>query len=104
MPAKVDKLIAGVSEADVARIDAILERLEKIHAAYNRPPSTTAIQQANARALLLCHAVIPLKLDAMLIGPEYDFLHDIVGIQRHLDMKTGRMGGCFLPRYARLED
>lgn len=33
--------------------------------------------------------------------PDYDFAHDIMGIRRHLDRKTGKLTDCFLPRCAK---
>ena len=45
----------------------------------------------------------PLKLDELLAAPEFDFAHDVAGIQRHINRKTGELGDCFLPRYADVE-
>ena len=42
----------------------------------------------------------PLALQALLDADEGDFLHDIGGINRHLDRDTGRLGDGFIPRYA----
>lgn len=42
----------------------------------------------------------PLKLSDMLTGLDCDVFHDIAGIFRHLDRQTGKLGGCFVPRYA----
>lgn len=43
----------------------------------------------------------PLDLQKLLDAPDLDFLHDILGINSHLDQSTGRLEGCFLPRCAR---
>lgn len=43
----------------------------------------------------------PLRLEDMLTAPVMDLMHDIVGIRRHLDRKTGKLGDCFSPRYSR---
>lgn len=45
----------------------------------------------------------PLDLAALLAADGFDFLHDIVGICRHIDRRTGKLGDCFYPRYARHE-
>lgn len=51
-----------------------------------------------------CHrSGCPLDLEALAGAPEADFVHDIAGIQRHIDRRTGRLGDCFLPRFAKLE-
>lgn len=43
----------------------------------------------------------PLDLDGLLISENFDFFHDIVGIARNIDRKTGQLKNCFLPRYAK---
>ena len=50
------------------------------------------------------HNVIPLDLAGLLASPDGDFGHDVFGVRRHLDRATGELGGCFLPRYARIPD
>jgi hypothetical protein len=42
-----------------------------------------------------------LDLQRLLDADEFNFAHDIFGIQIHIDRKTGKLGGHFLPRYAR---
>lgn len=44
---------------------------------------------------------IPMDLDRLLAFEDFDFNHDIVGIQRHINRKTGVLEGHFLPRCAR---
>ena len=41
-----------------------------------------------------------LKLQKLLDADLGDFLHDICGIGSNLDMETGQLQNCFLPRYA----
>ena len=43
----------------------------------------------------------PLKLQLFLDGKEGDFLHDIMGIEQHLDRTTGKLGDGFLPRFSK---
>ena len=43
----------------------------------------------------------PLDLQALLDFDDYQFMHDVFGIARHLNRKTGQLGNCFLPRSAR---
>ena len=49
-----------------------------------------------------CHANgCPLLLDQLLHAAENSsFAHDVWGISRHIDRRTGKLTGCFLPRYA----
>lgn len=42
-----------------------------------------------------------LDFDKLLAADDFNFMHDITGINRHLDRETGKLGGCFLPRCAR---
>ena len=42
----------------------------------------------------------PLDLVGLLAADDFNFAHDIGGIQRHIDRETGRLGGHFLPRFA----
>ncbi len=48
-----------------------------------------------------CHANgCRLKLHELMNAPDFDFAHDVFGIQRHIDRDTGKLGHCFVPRYA----
>ena len=42
----------------------------------------------------------PLKLKELLDTDDYNFLHDIIGIENHIDRETGKLQNCFLPRYS----
>jgi hypothetical protein len=42
----------------------------------------------------------PLRLGDLLASDTFEFIHDIVGIERHVDRKTGKLRGFFVPRYA----
>lgn len=53
--------------------------------------------------LAATHATCPLDLGKLLAFDEFNFLHDIAGIARHLDRRTGHLTGHFLPRCARPE-
>ena len=44
--------------------------------------------------------VIPLDLAALLAADDFNFTHDIIGIQRNFNRSTLQMDNCFLPRYA----
>ncbi len=41
-----------------------------------------------------------LKLVDLLKADNSNFLHDVIGINQHLDRDTGKLMDCFLPRYA----
>ena len=46
------------------------------------------------------HERTPLDLDRLRDAPLGDFIHDIVGIYRHLDRPTGKLG-VFSPRFTK---
>jgi hypothetical protein len=51
-----------------------------------------------------CHANgCPLKLDELLAADGFNFSHDVFGIRRHIDRKTGQLMDCFVPRFAQPE-
>jgi hypothetical protein len=50
--------------------------------------------------LFFAHKQFALRLEELLVAPDFDFIHDFCGIQQHIDRATGEMGDCFVPRYA----
>lgn len=47
------------------------------------------------------HVHCPLRLDDLLAADDFNFAHDITGINRHLNHETGQLTNHFLPRFAR---
>ena len=47
------------------------------------------------------HLNIPLKLEELEKAEDFDFMHDVCGIIRHLNRDSGEIENCFLPRYAK---
>ena len=43
----------------------------------------------------------PLQLGSLLDTDDSNFLHDILGINRHIDRRTGKLKNCFLPRFSK---
>lgn len=43
----------------------------------------------------------PIDFDGLLNADEFNFLHDVCGITRHMDRETGKIGGFFSPRFSR---
>lgn len=56
---------------------------------------------ASAAAMIsFCHRrVQPLRLQELLYAKNFDFVHDVAGIAKHLSRDTPDLGG-FLPRYS----
>lgn len=57
---------------------------------------TTIIMDINATHSNGC----PLRLGMFEGSNDPDFIHDILGIRRHINRKTGRLEDCFTPRFA----
>lgn len=48
-----------------------------------------------------CHANgNPLRLEALRDADDFNFTHDVLGIRRHLDRNTGKLGDFFSPRFS----
>jgi hypothetical protein len=43
----------------------------------------------------------PLDLERLYAADDFNFAHDIVGIQNHMDRTTGKISNRFLPRFTR---
>jgi hypothetical protein len=41
-----------------------------------------------------------LRLDELLAADDFNFMHDVFGIARHMDRTTGKLTNCFTPRYS----
>ena len=48
--------------------------------------------------LVTCHLETPLNLAKLHGFPDSDFVHDVAGINQHLDRETGELTNCFWPR------
>jgi hypothetical protein len=53
--------------------------------------------------IIATHLICPLRLQEMLDADDSNFVHDIAGIERHLNRRTFKLEDCFLPRFADLE-
>ncbi|RJF81096.1 hypothetical protein D3877_12795 [Azospirillum cavernae] len=52
-----------------------------------------------AMSLTACHANgCPLDLEKLLAADDFNLLHDVTGIHRHISTEDAQLGGCFLPR------
>ena len=48
----------------------------------------------------VAHEQFNLKLNELLNADDFDFSHDIVGIQKNINRQTKTVENCFLPRYS----
>lgn len=84
-----DKTEMDVIRKIAARAVALSERLghkwEKSHAVMD---------------IMACHSKNPLKLEELLAADDFNFGHDVFGINRHLNRDTYELEDCFLPRFS----
>jgi len=61
---------------------------------YKRATCASDVSQVHAGSC-------PLDLQRLLKASDFDFLHDIFGIKKHLDRRIGRLRNNFRPRTAK---
>lgn len=89
------KFNVGRPEADT--IDRIVSRAERLGLLRDEPGAHMTL----GMDITATHANgCPLDLAGLLDAEDFDFAHDVAGIQRHIDRRTGALLDCFLPRYA----
>lgn len=80
----------------ISQIAARAVRMAKEHGArYAHLDAVMDIEHA--------HKQHPLDLAELLRADDGNFAHDVFGIRRHMDRTTGKISGCFLPRFARAQ-
>lgn len=84
-----------VSRDEARLIDTAVDRAERIA----RDNGLDFDAKSSGMDLTACHANgCPLDFDALLAFHDADFGHDVFGITRYIDRKTGELTACFLPR------
>ncbi len=85
-------------------LDKAAQALDRWYSAYDVKPGRN--HTSYIMDLMAADGVngnLPIDWDAMLAGDAFDFAHDIVGILRHMDRRTGKLGDCFVPRFAKID-
>lgn len=102
-PATAAKL--HTTSTEFALIAQIVGRASEILGNANGEPITGAQRMSMHLDIAACHLNgNPLRLAEMLNASDMDLAHDICGIVRHLDRATGKLGGCFAPRFSEREN
>lgn len=84
----------NVSKADFALINSIVDR------AINENPDLTISKVDLHMDIEACHLNgCPLRLADLLKADLGNFGHDVFGIQRYIDRRTGKLTNHFLPRF-----
>lgn len=99
----------AVSEADLAAIELVADRTQALEAEYRYPRQRRKRQSIMMDLCAVQNSSTPLDLDRLLAADDFNFAHDVFGIERHLDRSEasptgGELLDCFLPRCARKED
>lgn len=80
--------------------DALENIMKRGAAMYERLRGGKCDRLSLLMDLTACHANgMPLKLDELAKAEDFDFAHDVFGIQRHIDRNTGKLTDCFVPRF-----
>lgn len=91
------------TDEELELIEQIINRAEKAgHSRGKKSPRHWYERQTFSMDLIATNANgCPMDFAGLLAADDFNFLHDIAGIARHLDRRTGKIGGGFLPRFHR---
>lgn len=88
-----------VSDHDRALIKAIAERAADIDRKFNGDDASD--DQHHRMNITACHANgNPLRLEDLLEADDFNFGHDISGIDHHINRNTGKLENHFRPRFS----
>ena len=77
-------------------IHQIAARASALYAEHGTPRSVLDISMD----LSACHVTNPLRLADLHAADNFNLLHDVGGIDRHLNRETGEIEGHFSPRFS----
>lgn len=90
-----------ISKADRALVSRIVKRSRDVLKTYSPDTRLRPVMEMQMD-LIATHANgCPLDFARLLKADDFNLLHDVLGIERHLDRDTGQLLHCFLPRFAR---
>lgn len=93
----MSKIQFQAKDADRVLLDRIIKRAHH-YAAFSE---TFEAEIDTAMCITACHLNgCRLDLAKLLEADEFNFLHDVGGIVRHIDRETGKLRHHFLPRCA----
>ena len=91
-------------KATKTEMELILKICERLRKRLKRPMGKAWVETRRTLMMDLdaCHSNgCPLDFRKLLDFPAFDFAHDVVKIQRHINRETGKIDGIFHPRCAR---
>ena len=81
-------------DKNIETIGKIVNRAVTINPAYNK---TTVMMDL----LVIYETGVEMRWKELLNAPVFDFMHDINGINQHLNRRTYKLEDGFWPRYAK---
>lgn len=86
---------------EIVNVDAIVDRIvPKICATTGLNEDELSL--STRMDLIATHANgCPMDFDRMRKADDFNILHDIGGIRKHLNRRTGQLEGMFLPRFVK---
>ena len=81
-------------DKNIEIISKIANRAVTINPAYDK--STVMMD-----LLVIYETGVEMRWEEFLNAPVFDFMHDINGINQHLNRDTYKLEDCFWPRYAK---
>ena len=87
----------NITKQDMDTILAIVERADELSRTLDQGGVDRLSLTMDLEAT---HASCPLQLEALLMADNGNFAHDVFGIRRHMNRETGKLGDCFMPRFA----
>lgn len=79
------------TKKEASAIDRIVARAQQLDKGLDRKSTVMDLVATNANGC-------PLDFELLESFDDFNFMHDVFGIKRHIDRITGKMGDCFLPR------
>lgn len=97
MARRIPHPLDGARDAALSLIQKIADRAVNIYAQSEiRVERQTVLLDVTA-----CHfGPQKLRLDEMLAADEFHFMHDVVGINKHLDRANAKLCDGFTPRFS----
>lgn len=91
-----NKVSFNVTKGERAVVTLIVKRATEIAKRYGQKVDGLSL----AMDLCAVHANgCPLRFQDLLDADEFNFCHDVFGIERHIDRDTGALLNCFMPRF-----
>jgi hypothetical protein len=93
-----------MSKTEMQTIRAIADRAVGLYRQYDsiEERDVNFVRTATVHEVTIVHReIVPLRLSALLAADKVDFVHDILGIHRHLDSSEQMLTECFHPRFAK---